>query len=120
MMVLRANMLALGALVVLTGCGTISNLTSRVTGGDRQVFDGQSFRASVDFDRATPALFAVRVAEAGKSLTGAREAGRFEATKHCITYFGTSSAIWQVGPDSPDSALVVDGGSLVLTGRCDA
>lgn len=117
---MRINVLMLGALVILTGCGAISNVTGRLTGGDRQTFDGQLFRASVAFDRANPADFAVRVNDAGKSITGAREAGRFEATKHCITYFGTSSALWQVGPDSPEQELVFDGDALVVTGRCDA
>jgi hypothetical protein len=112
--------LALGALVALTGCGVVSNVTDRLTGSGRQAFDGQFFRASVDFDRAAPADFVVRVQQAGRSLEGAREAGRYEATKHCIAYFGNSAADWVVGPDSADSALVLEGDTLVLTGRCAA
>ncbi|OZB16808.1 MAG: hypothetical protein B7X55_07335 [Rhodobacterales bacterium 34-62-10] len=120
MMMTRASLLALGAVVALTGCGTISNVTDRITGSGRQAFDGQFFRASLAHDRAAPADFVIRVQDAGKSLTGAREAGRYEATKHCIEYFGNSAADWTVGPDSPDEALVFDGGTLVLTGRCAA
>jgi hypothetical protein len=118
-MMARASLLALGAVVALTGCGTISNVTDRITGSGRQVFDGQMFRASLAHDRDAPAAFVVRVQDAAKSLTGAREAGRYEATKHCIEYFGNSAAVWSVGPDSPDEALVFDGGALVLTGRCE-
>lgn len=110
--------LALGAVLALAGCSTISGVTDRLTGSNKQSFDGQFFRASLAFDRDAAADFVVRVQDAGKSLAGAREAGRYEATKHCIEYFGNSAAVWQVGPDSPDEALVIDGGTLVLTGRC--
>ena len=112
--------LALGVLVAVTGCGVVSNVTDRLTGSGRQAFDGQVFRASVEFDRAAPADFVVRVQQAGRSLEGAREAGRYEATSHCIAYFGNSAAEWAVGPDSPESALVLDADTLVLTGRCAA
>jgi hypothetical protein len=117
---MRGTFLILAALVVLTGCGVVSNVTGALTGSNRQAFDGQVFRASLAADRTDPAPFVVRVQQAGKSLTGAREAGRFEATKHCIQYFGNSEAIWTVGPDSPDEALVFDGDTLVMTGRCAA
>ncbi len=117
---MRIAVLALAATVALTGCSTVSGISDRLTGRNKQLFDGQVFRASVAFDKAAPADFVVRVQQSGKSLAGAREAGRFEATKHCITYFGNSAAIWQVGPDSPDAALVFDDDTLVLTGRCAA
>jgi hypothetical protein len=117
-MVVRASLLSFCALVALSGCGVVSNVTGALTGNNRQAFDGQFFRASVAADRTAPADFVVRVQQAGKSLTGAREAGRFEATRHCIRYFGNSDAVWTVGPDSPDEALVLDGDTLVLTGRC--
>lgn len=120
MMAMRAGLLALGAVLALAGCGVVSNVTGALTGSDRQTFDGQYFRAGVSFERADPAPFVVRVQQATGALTGAREAGRYEATKHCITYFGNSDAIWTVGPDSPDSALVFEGSTLVLTGRCAA
>ncbi|OAN72980.1 hypothetical protein A8B83_07225 [Rhodobacteraceae bacterium EhC02] len=119
-MAMRLSLLALGAAVALTGCSTVSGISDRLTGRNKQLFDGQVFRASVAFDKAAPADFVVRVQQPGKSLAGAREAGRFEATKHCITYFGNSTTIWQVGPDSPDAALVFDDDALVLTGRCAA
>lgn len=118
MMIMRGTLLALGAVVALTGCATISGVTDRITGSNRQAFDGQFFRAAIAFDRDAPADFVVRVQDAAKTLTGAREAGRYEATKHCIEYFGNSESVWQVGPDSPDEALVFDGDALVLTGRC--
>jgi len=117
---MRSSWIALGAMVALTGCGVVSNVTDRLTGGGRQVFEGQYFRASLAHDRSAPADFVVRVQDAGKSLTGAREAGRYEATKHCIAYFGNSAAVWAVGPDSPDTALVFEGDTLVLSGRCAA
>jgi hypothetical protein len=117
---MRASLLALGVVTVLSGCGVVSNVTDRLTGSNRQAFDGQFFRASLAADRTNPAPFVVRVQQANKSLAGAREAGRFEATKHCIQYFGNSDAIWSVGPDSPDEALVFDGDTLVMTGRCAA
>lgn len=115
---MRLSLLALGAVVALAGCSTVSGVTDRLTGRNKQLFDGQVFRASIAFDKAAPADFVVRVQQPSKTLAGAREAGRYEATRHCIAYFGNSDAIWQVGPDSPDAALVYDGDTLVLTGRC--
>ncbi len=115
---MRLSLLALGAVVALTGCSSVTGVTDRLIGRNKPAFDGQFFRASVAFDKTATADFVVRVQDAGKSLAGAREAGRYEATKHCITYFGNSAALWQVGPDSPDTALVFDGDALVLTGRC--
>ena len=113
---MRAVVLGISAVMVLASCG--SGIRGTLW-GDRTTFDGHRFRASLKADRADPAPFRVEVRQAGKSLEGAREAGRYEATKHCIHYYGNSAALWQVGPDSPDAELVFEGDTLVLTGRCD-
>ena len=115
---MRAALLGISAMAVLASCGSLGAIGGVFT-GDRATFDGQRFRASLKADRADPAPFRIEVRQAGKSLAGAREAGRYEATKHCIHYYGNSAALWQVGPDSPDAELVFEGDTLVLTGRCD-
>lgn len=100
--------LALLAGLTLAGCGS----------ENRPVFDGATFRAKLGDDKADARSFAVEVRDAGKTLEGAREAGRFEAVRHCIETFGNSRIDWVEGPDAEDGALRLVDGNLILTGRC--
>ena len=63
--------------------------------------------------------FSVSVIGFEQGLDGAREAARYEATKHCINYLGSSQAAWSVGPDSPREELQIVSGALQFAGRCD-
>lgn len=87
-------------------------------GENRPVFDGATFRAKLSDDRADARSFVVEVRDASKTLAGAREAGRFEAVRHCIETFGNSRIDWVQGPDAEDDALRLEDGNLILTGRC--
>lgn len=104
---MRSMSFALFAMLTLAGCGE-----------NRPLFDGATFRAKLDADRADARSFSVEVRDAGKTLAGAREAGRFEAVRHCIETFGNSRIDWVQGPDAEDSALRIEDGDLILTGRC--
>lgn len=108
-----AGLLACAA-VLLAGCSGARSLT----GVSRPVFDGQYFRADIAADPADPAPFTVSVRDAGKSLRGAREAGRYFGGEHCVKYFGSSRIDWTAGPDAPAEALRFDDGDLVLSGVC--
>lgn len=83
-------------------------------------FDGVYFKAKAGAvnKKVTRSVFTVQVAGASQSITGAREAGRYEATRYCIENYGTSDIIWAIGPDSPGQVLADD--TLTLKGTCDA
>lgn len=79
-------------------------------------FDGVSFRSGVKSEDNTRYVFNATVRPFSASEEGAREAGRYEGTKHCINHFGTSDIEWLQGPD--DAELVVNDDTLELKGRC--
>ncbi len=96
----------------------LATLTLAACGDPRPAFDGVTFRASLDAAKDTPELFVVEVRDAGKSLDGARAAGRYEAVRYCIETFGNSRIDWAQGPDAEASALQFDDGDLILKGQC--
>ena len=90
--------------------GTIRNVNA--VKFDGHYFAGRASKSSVD-----PHGFSVRIRNAAKSIAGAREAARYEATIYCIEQFGTSDIIWSIGPD--DEAISLSNRSLTLAGRCN-
>ncbi len=83
-------------------------------------FDGVHFNAKARAvnKKVTRSIFTVQVAQASRSFKGAREAGRYEATRYCIENYGTSDITWEIGPDSPGLVLADD--TLTLKGKCEA
>ena len=83
-------------------------------------FDGVSFRTKSEVrDKEDKKSFAVTVRPVSASFTGAREAGRWEATRYCVRRYGSSVIKWEVGPDDEPTTLPVSDDRLTLTGRCD-
>ena len=111
----RRHLRALATVVVA------STLVAACTGTIRNVnavkFDGHYFAGRASKSSADPHGFSVRIRNAAKSIAGAREAARYEATIYCIQQFGTSDIIWSIGPD--DEAISLSNRSLTLAGRCD-
>lgn len=103
--------LTLLAVLLLAGCEAYR---------DDKLFrhDGLYYAPRLSSTNSDPAAFSVRVTGFEQGLEGAREAARYEATKHCINYIGSSDAIWQVGPDSPKEELIIEDRALVFAGRC--
>jgi hypothetical protein len=108
----------------LRGLATVvvaSTLVAACSGTIRNVnavkFDGHYFAGRASKSSADPHGFSVRIRNAAKSIAGAREAARYEATIYCIQQFGTSDIIWSIGPD--DEAISLSNRSLTLAGRCD-
>ncbi|MEM9549879.1 MAG: hypothetical protein AAGA05_01820 [Pseudomonadota bacterium] len=104
-----AILFTLVALTALAACGR---------GQERVAFDGVFFRAStapVD-KRVSRADFDVVVRDVSQSIEGAREAARYEGTRYCIRYFGSSRIDWTIGPDT--EALSVTNGQIAFRGRC--
>lgn len=99
---------------------TVMSACSVTSSSDRILFDGKYFRAnarSVD-KRAKPTDFTVTVNGVSESLDGAREAGRYEATRFCVQNFGSSKIDWQVGPDSEPQTLRIENDKLTFAGKC--
>ncbi len=108
---LRALATVVVASTLVAACsGTIRNVNA-------VKFDGHYFAGRASKSSADPHGFSVRIRNAAKSIAGAREAARYEATIYCIQQFGTSDIIWSIGPD--DEAISLSNRSLTLAGRCD-
>ncbi|NDH72604.1 MAG: hypothetical protein EBY50_09525, partial [Rhodobacteraceae bacterium] len=81
----RRHLRALATVVVA------STLVAACSGTIRNVnavkFDGHYFAARASKSSADPLGFSVRIRNAAKSIAGAREAARYEATIYCIQQF---------------------------------
>ena len=82
---------------------------------NRVHFDGILFNAKLKVG-ATKKDFEIIVPRSDRSLVGAKEAGRYEATIYCVNKFGTSDIIWDLSPD--DVSKVIPNKSLFFKGRC--
>lgn len=107
---MRLILIFLMALVLVTGCEKRK---------DRVAFDGQFFKAKAKKVGENLADIQITVSPVSASLGGAREAGRYEATKYCIENFGLSDMTWTAGPDADAAALTIENDTLYLRGTCD-
>jgi hypothetical protein len=85
---------------------------------DRIFFDGQFYNAKLSRIERQRDVFAVTVRPVSKSLTGAVEAGEYEAIVHCVNNYGSSDIIWTVGPQTPQASLPIANDVLTLQGQC--
>ncbi|MEP3637853.1 MAG: hypothetical protein ABJN14_11400 [Paracoccaceae bacterium] len=85
---------------------------------DAVTFDGQVYRAKLSKVDRQLIEFSVEVSPVSASFEGALEAGRFEATRHCIENFGTSVIDWETGPDDDPETLAVVKDTLSFQGSC--
>lgn len=83
-------------------------------------FDGQYFRTKTSKANDDRAEFVAEIRDVAASIDGAREAGRYEGTKYCITNFGTSRIDWIIGPDTAPETLTITDNTLTFQGRCRA
>ncbi|HBS49671.1 MAG TPA: hypothetical protein DEA05_06095 [Rhodobacteraceae bacterium] len=84
---------------------------------DRVAFDGVTFKTKAKRIDDDWNMFTVTVSPAAASLEGARQAGRYEATRYCIGVAGTSEVLWTVGPET--EPLRIDGDTLTFQGECN-
>lgn len=108
MMRVRSLGAILIALLAVSGC---------TRPGERVMFDGKYYPTKARKGE-TREQFTVTVRRAAQGIDGAREAGRFEATRYCIETVGDSTIHWTRGPDGAGGPLVTEGGNLVLSGSC--
>ena len=85
---------------------------------DRILFHGQFFTSKIRKVERQIDVLAVTVKPVSRSLKGAREAGRYEATVYCVNTYGSSDVIWTAGPDAPEGQLNIEKDTLTLQGRC--
>ena len=98
--------------VVTVGCSNPFELEE-----NKIDFDGYNFSSKLTPNKSDDRLFDLTVRRANRSLSGAREAGRYAATKFCIKNFGTSDIKWVLDPD--DESIGLTGKVLKLSGQCD-
>lgn len=110
---MRGLVLSCVCLGLLAGCGNTRN-TQRVA------FDGYYFKASIKHLKEDPRMFDVTVKGANQSREGAEDAGRYEATRHCVVNYGNSKLEWLVVRETDDRDVRLDDDVLILLGRCDA
>lgn len=103
---------------IVLGCAVVALLGACTKREDRIAFDGQYFRTNISKIDGQRDVFTLVVRNASQSISGAREAARYEATVYCVTNYGSSDIVWVAGPDSPDAALRRDGDSLIFQGAC--
>ena len=84
---------------------------------NKVTFNGYYFSSKLTRNRLDDRSFDLTVRRANRSLSGAREAGRYEATSFCIKNYGTSDIKWVLGPD--DQSIGLTGKVLKLNGQCD-
>ena len=106
MKIWTATLLCVG---LVAGCATPD---------DRILFDGHFYKAKLrKVDRQLD-VFTVSVKPVSKSLTGALAAGEYEAIKYCVTNFGNSDILWNLGPDAPQGQYRIENDTVTLQGRC--
>ena len=98
--------------LMLVGCSNPLELEE-----NKIAFDGYYFSSKLSRSKLDDRSFDLTVRHANRSLSGAREAGRYEATKFCIKNYGTSDIKWVLGPD--DQTIGLTGKVLKLSGQCD-
>ena len=104
--------LAASSFLMITGCSNPFELEE-----NKVSFDGYYFSSKLSRSKLDDRSFDLTVRRANRSLSGAREAGRYEATRFCIKNYGTSDIKWVLGPD--DQSIGLTGKVLKLSGQCD-
>lgn len=119
------NIIVLGLVAVtLAGCARIQGGLGALGVGQASAkradvqISGVRFRARANADGADRRQFTVTVTPFAADPDGAREAGRYQATRYCLLTYGGSDTEWTAGPDLPAEALTVEGDTLLLQGRC--
>lgn len=99
---------------LLAGCGKMQSNKQRIA------FDGYYFKASIQHLKEDPRMFDVTVKGARQSREGAEDAGRYEATRHCVVNYGNSKLEWLVVVETEDREVRLDDDVLILRGKCEA
>lgn len=111
----------LGAVGLLPACDTIAGVGASVGLARKPQAETRLPFAAKATQGAEGRDFTVAVrVPGGVGLADVRESVRHEATRHCLTTRGQSDADWVLDAATGDWAYVVQGDSLVFSGRCRA
>lgn len=103
------------SLALVSGCGTFKDHRNKT----EFAFDGIEFKSKVEaIEKEKREHFSVEVRRATQSINGAKEAGRYAATRYCIEQYGTSRIEWISGPDQENQTLKMDDDDLIMEGIC--
>lgn len=105
-------MRALGTILLVSALGLSACAKSEFE------YAGSDHRAKVQTARADRATMVIPTKKVSDGLEGARAAALYEATRHCVHYFGSSDIVWTVGPDTPDDQLPINGETVTFSGVC--
>lgn len=114
---MRGLVISLVCVGLLAGCGVGEKMRRS---NERVTFGGYYFKASLKAVKEDPRMFDVIVKGANQSREAAEDAGRYEATRHCVTKFGNSKLEWLVVQETEDGQAVTDTDTMILRGRCEA
>ncbi|MFX0545660.1 hypothetical protein ACEWPL_008960 [Roseovarius sp. S1116L3] len=103
--------------LTLAVCAALA-LTACARSGERARFNGNYYPADLNQVGDRREDFVIAVRDPGQGIEGAREAGRYEATRYCVETFGDSTINWRAGYDPDAGAAVIDNGKLILRGSC--
>jgi hypothetical protein len=111
-----AMVVLLAAVTAVSGCSEKFRDSFR-SKKDLVTFDGHVYKSKAQkVSRETRDHFEVTVSRANQSLLGARQAGEYEATKYCISEYGTSNVDWLIGPE--DETIIPVDDKIMLEGFC--
>ena len=121
---MRAGVTLVLAAGLLAGCGLSDRLGIGLgTGlGQTRVRSGAAvpYRATLTASREDKRDFVVVTREVAVPLDELRDSLRYPATRYCIQTFGASDIAWTANAAGDDWAVVSDGQTLSVSGRCTA
>ncbi|MEC9199128.1 hypothetical protein [Donghicola tyrosinivorans] len=103
---------------VLSATLLIAALAVSACGKQPYEYAGSNHKAKVKTARSDRATMTIPTKKVSDGLDGARAAAQFEATRHCLKYFGSSDIIWAVGPETADADLPINGEVVTFSGVC--
>ena len=102
-------------IVCLLGCGSIN---SSLKSFKVKPTEPLPYKTSLSSQKNAEE-FVVLVKNKGEGIKEVRESVRFEATKYCLLYFGTSDINWKISQITQDWAFDSNSGKLIFSGQCE-
>ena len=102
-------------IVGLFGCGSI---TPYFKGFKVKPTEPLPYKTSLSVQKNAEE-FVVSVINKEQGIEEVRESVRFEATKYCLLYFGTSDINWKISQITQDWAFDSNNEKLIFSGQCE-
>jgi hypothetical protein len=102
-------------IVGLFGCGSINHYFKGV---NVKPTEPLPYKTSLSSQKNAEE-FVVSVKNKEQGIKEVRESVRFEATKYCLLYFGTSDINWKISQITQDWAFDSNSEKLIFSGQCE-